>query len=86
VNIEEEDSLRTVTLQEAQSHLAEIIDKLPPGEEVVITRDEKPVATIRSNQPPQVANSRQLGTLKGSVTYVAPDFDAIPDGFEEYVE
>ena len=29
---------------------------------------------------------RQLGTLKGTVLYVAPDFDAIPEGFEEYVE
>lgn len=29
---------------------------------------------------------RRLGTLKGSVLYMAPDFDAIPEGFEAYVE
>ena len=78
--------MQTVTLEEAQSHLAEIIDKLPPGEEVVITRDDKPVATLRAAQPPQARQPRRLGTLKGSVRYMAPDFDAIPEGFEEYVE
>ena len=28
---------------------------------------------------------RQLGTLKGTVRYIAPDFDEIPEGFEEYL-
>jgi predicted DNA-binding antitoxin AbrB/MazE fold protein len=32
------------------------------------------------------SQERQLGMLKGSVLYMAPDFDAIPDGFEAYVE
>lgn len=76
----------TVTLQEAQSHLAEIIEKLPPGEEVVILKDDKPVATIRATPPTAPRKSRRLGTLKGSVLYMAPDFDSIPEGFEEYVE
>ena len=76
----------TVTVQEAQSHLAEIIDQLGPGEEVVLTRDDKPVATLRAAAPAPARKPRQLGTLKGSVLYMAPDFDAIPEGFEEYVE
>jgi antitoxin (DNA-binding transcriptional repressor) of toxin-antitoxin stability system len=78
--------MQAVSLQEAQSHLAEIIDKLPPGEEIVIIRDDKPVATIRATVPNTSRKPRQLGTLKGSVLYMAPDFDAIPEGFEEYVE
>lgn len=78
--------MQTVTLQEAQSHLAEIIEQLPPGGEVIITRDNKPVATIRTTAPPTPRKPRQLGTLRGSVLYMAPDFDAIPEGFEEYVE
>ena len=75
--------MQPVTLQEAQTHLAEILEKLPPGEEVVITRDDKPVATIRATFPAMPRKQRQLGTLKGSVLYMAPDFDAIPEGFEE---
>jgi len=78
--------MQTVTLQEAQGHLAEIIEKLPPGAEVVITRDDKPVATIRAAAAPAPPKQRQLGTLRGSVLYMAPDFDAIPEEFEEYVE
>ena len=78
--------MQTVTMQEAQSHLAEILEKLTPGEELVVTRDDQPVATIRTMPPLTPRKPRQLGTLKGSVVYMAPDFDAIPEGFEEYVE
>jgi antitoxin (DNA-binding transcriptional repressor) of toxin-antitoxin stability system len=78
--------MQTFTVQEAQSRLAEILDKLPPGGEIVLTRDDQPVATIRATSPPVPRKPRQLGTLKGSVLYMAPDFDAIPEGFEEYVE
>jgi antitoxin (DNA-binding transcriptional repressor) of toxin-antitoxin stability system len=78
--------MQSITLQQAQSHLTEIIEKLSPGEEVIITRDDRPVATIRATPPLAPRKQRQLGTLRGSVIYMAPDFDAIPDGFEEYVE
>ncbi len=78
--------MQTVTIQEAQSHLTEIIDRLSLGDEVVITRDARPVATIRAMPPTAPRKQRQLGTLKGSVLFMAPDFDAIPEGFEEYVE
>jgi antitoxin (DNA-binding transcriptional repressor) of toxin-antitoxin stability system len=78
--------MQTITLQHAQSHLAEIIDQLAPGEEIVLTRDNKPVATLRAAVLSPTQKPRQLGTLKGTVLYMAPDFDAIPEGFEEYVE
>jgi antitoxin (DNA-binding transcriptional repressor) of toxin-antitoxin stability system len=77
--------MQTITIQHAQSHLAEIVDKLMPGEEIILTRDDRPIATIRLAVPP-AQKPRQLGTLKGTVLYMAPDFDAIPEGFEEYVE
>jgi antitoxin (DNA-binding transcriptional repressor) of toxin-antitoxin stability system len=78
--------MKTITVEEAQGHLTEIIEALPPGEEIVITRDDKPVAALRALIPAMPPNQRQLGTLKGSVLYIAPDFDTIPEGFEEYVE
>ncbi len=77
--------MQTVTIQEAQRHLSEIISKLSPGEEVLIIRDAKPVATIRASTSAGPRKQRPLGTLKGTVLYMAPDFDAIPEGFEEYV-
>ena len=33
-----------VSLEDAQAHLAYLIAKAAPGEEIVITRDDKPVA------------------------------------------
>jgi antitoxin (DNA-binding transcriptional repressor) of toxin-antitoxin stability system len=74
--------MKTITVNEAQSHLAEIIDKLAPEEEVILTRDDKPVATIRATAPPR--EPPRLGTLKGTILYIAPDFDDIPEGFEDY--
>jgi antitoxin (DNA-binding transcriptional repressor) of toxin-antitoxin stability system len=74
--------MQSIPMEEAQTYLAQIIDKLRPGEEVVITRDNKPVATTRATtrrEPPR------FGTLKGSILSIAPDFDAIPEGFEDYL-
>jgi antitoxin (DNA-binding transcriptional repressor) of toxin-antitoxin stability system len=77
-------TMQTVTLEEAEGHLAEIIEKLSPGEEAILTRENKPVATIRATPTPaQIVP--QLGTMKGTILYIAPDFDDIPDGFEEYL-
>ena len=35
-----------VTIEEAQAKLPELIDKLTPGEEVVIIRNKQPVARL----------------------------------------
>lgn len=76
--------MQTITVEDAQGHLGEIIDKLSPGEEVVITRGSQPVATIRAT-PPTSREPPRLGTLKGTILSIAPDFDDIPEGFEEYL-
>ncbi len=38
--------MRTMPIEQVEGHLAEIIDNLPPGEEVIITRDDKFLARI----------------------------------------
>ena len=75
----------TITLEEAQARLVELIEQLHPGEEIVITRDAKPVARLVAAREPEKPR-RQLGTMKGSVLYMAPDFDAPLDDFKEYME
>lgn len=74
----------TLPLEQAAGPLVDLVDRLPPGEEVVLTRGGKPVATIRA-APPAAATPRRLGTLRGSVLSMAPDFDVVPDGFEDYI-
>lgn len=73
----------TITLEEAQAHLAELISKLVSGEEVVIMDNQQPVARLL---PVKTKTLRKLGTMRGSVKYIAPDFDAPLDDFKEYME
>jgi antitoxin (DNA-binding transcriptional repressor) of toxin-antitoxin stability system len=77
--------MQTATIEDVQARLPEILDKLAPGEEVVITRDGKPVAKL-SGTTPTATTPHRLGTLKGTVLYMAPDFDAPLDDFKEYME
>ena len=72
----------TVTIEEAQNKLTELIHRLTPGEEVVITENDHPVARLVATKPPE-RKPRQLGTLRGTVLYMAPDFDAPLDDFKE---
>lgn len=76
--------MTTVTLQQAQSTLSELIHRLSPGDEVVITENDRPVARLVPTPEVQKRSSRRLGTMKGSVLYMAPDFDAPLEDFREY--
>jgi len=75
----------SVTIDEAKSQLSELIHRLTPGEEVVITENDEPVARLIAVTPPK-RKPRQPGTLKGTVLYMAPDFDEPLDEFMEYME
>jgi antitoxin (DNA-binding transcriptional repressor) of toxin-antitoxin stability system len=75
----------SVTIQEAQARLPELVHRLSPEEEVVIIEDEQPVTRLVKSAP-QPSVKRRLGTMKGSVLYMAPDFDAPLDDFRESME
>jgi antitoxin (DNA-binding transcriptional repressor) of toxin-antitoxin stability system len=76
--------MSTVTLEDAQAHLPQLIEQLQPGEEIILTHHDRPVATIHAMSPASREPPR-FGTLKGTILYMAPDFDAIPEGFEDYL-
>jgi prevent-host-death family protein len=74
-----------VTVDEAQAKLKELIGKLAPGEEIVITENQRPVAKLvgeRPARPPRPAP----GLGRGSILYMAPDFDEPLEEFKDYVE
>ncbi len=75
----------TITVEEAQAQLPKLIEQLHPGEEIIITRDQKPVARLFGEPKPE-RPPRRLGTMKGTVLYMAPDFDAPLEDFKEYME
>ena len=77
--------MATLTIQEAQARLTDIIHRLSPGDEVVITENDLPVARLMPATSAAPKKIRQLGTMKGTVLYMAPDFDAPLDDFKEYM-
>ncbi len=72
-----------MTLEAAQAHLSELIAQLQPGEYLVITRNEQPVARLVAEQP-QKRKPRQSGLAKGMLTILADDDEHLKD-FEEYM-
>jgi antitoxin (DNA-binding transcriptional repressor) of toxin-antitoxin stability system len=76
----------TVTIEEAQAKLSDLIHGLQPDEELVITENDQPIARLIPADIPAQRKPRQSGTLRGTVLYMAPDFDAPLEDFKEYME
>ena len=75
----------TVTLEQAQSHLKDLVHQLLPGDEIIITENDRMVAklvceaTVSSIRP-------KPGLGKGSIIYISPDFDEPLDEMKEYMQ
>jgi prevent-host-death family protein len=79
--------MTTISIQEAQAKLTDLIHHLTPGDEVVITENSQPVARlILTAAAPPARKPRQPGTLRGTVVHMAADFDAPLDDFKEYTQ
>lgn len=75
--------LETITIQDAQAHLPELITRLIPGEEIVITQNERPVAKLIS-QSNCSRQPRQPGSAVGKLIIHADDDEHLED-FKEYM-
>jgi antitoxin (DNA-binding transcriptional repressor) of toxin-antitoxin stability system len=74
--------MQTMPLEQAEGHLGEIIEKLSPGEEVVLTRNNRPVARLvrdLGESPHSVP-----GRGKGMLTILSEDDEHLKD-FAEYM-
>jgi antitoxin (DNA-binding transcriptional repressor) of toxin-antitoxin stability system len=74
--------MATVTLEEAQAKLTELIHNLSPGDELVIVENRQPVAKIVA--PPRQDGYPLLGRAKGMLTILAEDDEHLED-FKEYM-
>ena len=74
----------SITVEEAQAKLKDLIHGLAPGEELVITENQKAVARLVSE--PVQATRPPTGLGKGGIVYMPPDFDAPIDEMKEYIE
>ncbi len=75
----------TITVEEAQAQLKELIHRLAPGEEIVITENQRPVAKLVAERP-KPKQRPGPGLCKGMITCIAPDFDAPLEDMREYME
>jgi antitoxin (DNA-binding transcriptional repressor) of toxin-antitoxin stability system len=78
--------MTTISIEEAQAKLPDLIHRLHSGDEVVITENDQPVARLVLAPSESLRQPRQPGMLKGSVLYMAPDFDAPLEDFKDYME
>ena len=70
------------TIEEARTQLAELVDPLIAGEEIVITRNGKPVARL---VPPELPKGYPImGRGIGKLVIVSEDDDHLED-FSDYL-
>jgi antitoxin (DNA-binding transcriptional repressor) of toxin-antitoxin stability system len=75
--------MTTITLAEAEAHLAVLIAKLKPGEQVLITAEDRPVARLVA-EPVPAGKARRPGSAVGKLSIVADDEAHLAD-FQEYM-
>jgi prevent-host-death family protein len=73
----------TVTIQEAQAHLPELLEQLQPGEELTITQQGEPFAQVRKAE--RTSWPCKAGSAAGKI-HMARDFDSPLEDFKEYME
>ena len=76
--------MESVNIYDAKTRLSQLVDKAAAGEDVVVSRNGKPLVRITRLEAPK--RRIRFGVLKGKLT-VPADFDApLPDeilaGFE----
>ena len=74
--------MATFNVADAKSHLSLLLQKAMVGEEVVIAKDNKPIAKLVPLTMP--GRKRKPGSAKGRI-WLAPDFDKTPADFAEDV-
>jgi antitoxin (DNA-binding transcriptional repressor) of toxin-antitoxin stability system len=75
----------TITIDEAQVKLKDLIHQLAPGEELVITENQQPVAKLVGEAPnPKTGLRPPPGLGKGFITVISDDDEHLKD-FEEYM-
>jgi len=73
-------SVPTIQIEQAQTHLAELIEHLVDGQEVVIAKGAIPVARLLPAQTPE---GPTFGSARGKIVFQKGWNEPAP-GFEDY--
>ncbi len=72
---------RSISVDQAAHTLEQLVDGLGPNDEILLTRNNLPVAKITSSRPP---GRRQAGTCKGMLIIHQEDDEHLAD-FKDYM-
>lgn len=70
-----------INIHEAKTQLSKLIEKVKKGEEVIISKYNKPVVKLVLIE--ELKSKRRLNTAKGRIV-MSEDFDRPLDDFEDY--
>ena len=76
--------MQQINLIEASKHLPDLIEAAINGEEIVITKDNQPVAKLVAVPPPKKRRPAKAGSAKGLIE-ISEDFDEPLEDFKEYM-
>ena len=76
--------MTSVTLEQAQSSLPELLDRLQPGEAFVIEDRGQPLAEVKKTE--RGSWPCKAGSYRKAEFWMSADFDAPLDEFKEYAE
>jgi prevent-host-death family protein len=74
--------VRHVNVAEAKARFSALVRQALSGDDVVIAKDNKPLLRLVPLEARQ--GPRKPGSAKGQI-WMAPDFDATPPDFDDYV-
>ncbi len=76
--------MTTITVEEAQARLSQLVHQLAPGEEILITEGQRPMAKL-VGQCAVSREPRRPGSARGKLIILEEDDEHLKD-FEAYME
>lgn len=75
----------SIPIEQVQNHLKELVHQLTPGDEILITENDRTVARLVYEGSAEASRPKP-GLGKGSIIYMSPDFDEPLDEMKEYMQ
>jgi antitoxin (DNA-binding transcriptional repressor) of toxin-antitoxin stability system len=76
--------MSSITIEEAQSKLSQLLEEMLPGQEVVITKEGQPWAQVKKSE--RTTWPCKAGAYRKPEFWMAADFDAPLEDFKEHME
>ena len=76
--------MQIADIHEAESQFSKLVERALEGEEVIIADQGQPLAKLVRSE--RTRWPCKAGSAKDKILWIAPDFDAPLDDFEEYME